>query len=84
MDFIRLDTTVTLTPTEHRTCVSISIRDDSTVEDTMEDFTVSLTGPQDTAVLLSRSTATISIIDNDGAYTCICTIHVRHTLLTTI
>ncbi|CAI8010534.1 Adhesion G protein-coupled receptor L3 [Geodia barretti] len=65
-DFTSLTTTVTLTNTMRRSCVSIAITDDS-ISENMENFTVSLslTGPQHSAALLSRSTTTISIFDND-------------------
>jgi hypothetical protein len=65
-DFTSLTTTVTLTNTMRRSCVSIAITDDS-ISESMESFTLSLslTGPQNSAALLSRSTTTISIFDND-------------------
>jgi hypothetical protein len=65
-DFTSLTTTVTLTNTMRRSCVSIAITDDS-ISENIESFTVSLslTGPQHSAALLSRSTTTISIFDND-------------------
>jgi hypothetical protein len=57
---------VTLTPTLPKSCISIDIVDDRSVEGT-EKLTVSLTlaGQQNGAVLIFHDTATVFIIDND-------------------
>ena len=63
-----------LTATNSISCVSISIIDDS-IPENMENFMVSLTltGLQNSAVMLSEASATVSIADNDGVYLSCCT-----------
>ena len=60
-------TTVTLTPSNIKSCVSVTIFDDSLFEET-ETLTVSLsmTGQVNSAINLSHDTTTFFITDNDS------------------
>ena len=59
-----VNTPSTFQPGDTRVCVSVTINDDTMLEET-ESFTVTLT-TQDSRVNLQRTTATITILDTDG------------------
>ena len=67
-----MSTAVTFQPGDTSQCVTISINDDDTVEDT-ESFDVTLTKPNglDPRVTLRDTSATITITDSDGMMICI-------------
>ena len=67
-----MSTAVTFQPGDTNQCVTVSINDDDTVEDT-ESFAVTLTKPNglDPRVALRDTSATISITDSDGMMICI-------------
>lgn len=75
-DFVGFSKSVTLNSYIHWQSVSFQVKDDSVLEDT-EDLTISLFLNQEyNGVLLSRDSATVFIIDDEGEVSFAYSVHV--------
>jgi subtilisin-like proprotein convertase family protein len=68
LDFTPLSQTVSFASGQTTAAVPVTIRDDSAVEGVDETFTVALSAPTGGATLGTRSTAVVSIDDNDATF----------------
>ena len=69
-DFIGGAYSFTLQPAEQQTTISIPITDDITVEQSEEQFSVSLSVQPQTGVSIGNSEASVTIVDNDSELLC--------------